>query len=423
MTIRRVAAFTGGCALGGWARHSQQAEKVHALSEQAFQKGQRYIDGKNYFHFRRAEGGSTPVFLPPDLPVVLKKSGDGSEERLVKMAQARSLCETLNTQCLVIPEARRHGEFLVEDRLPLMGVAPFSQMGLYLRNKEKFTRAIRELTAFLCVARMSDLVNTRDVFLRDAPAGVARFDNIPLYLEGGQGKIGLVDLEHLSHPGELYSWGWQQLITFFPYHFEDILEVVQHMLPNDQFPKEELEKSRDSALKTYEMGYIRHREYLDKHGITSATASDLPQVSQEQQEKVSSSVKKFMEEWYNYDSENDYFNYRHRPLSKEERQEMHALVDQTVPTAINLLQKRFGKVIAKCKESEEDLVDCRSFLMSFSSDDKTNCYLRSELRMDERNGGSYAEVILHHLLERMRETGIVYDYIPKAYGCRDGIRV
>ncbi len=443
MTARMGTLFAGGFVLGSMNQCYQSFEKAHAISQQDFERGVHYIDTGNYHKLPHAPKGRTPVFLPKDLPIVLKEVRVTCDARIAQMLEARQLLEIIGATHLVIPEARKYRGFLIEDRLPIDGVDYLEQMGLYVQNKDKFTKAIREFTAFLCRSELSDLWMRHDAHFLwgKVPSDVARFDNIPLYIENGEGKIGLIDLERLeSHwlKADRYTKGWYEnqmtrptdsnwsiLITIFPYHFEDILDVVEKMWPGIHLDREFLESQKNDALQTYEIGYIRHREFLNRHGINriptwwglgSSTAGEINVLNKQQQAEIQATLKEFLEGWYNYDRENDRWNENHRPLSEKERKEMIDLVDRTTPIAISLLQKKWKESIAKCKDSSEDLVKCRSFhvyapLFSDTEYDyQTEEYLKSEFRMEERNKGSFAGKIVGHLLKKMKEYDVLYDY-------------
>lgn len=259
-----------------------------------FEQAKHYAQNpKKLLREPRASAGKTAVYLPKQLPIVLKHSQDQCKSRIEQMEDARKICTQNRFDHLVIPEARICGEFIVESRLPLSGHGFQETIAFYAENRDLFTPAVREFTQFFCQAHLEDLVGTSaSVFERFGP--IPRYDNIPLYLENGVGRIGLVDLEHFNpHPPSFCSiYSWSNLFYLFPYHIEEILEEVSHFDPRigngeaDKF----IEKSRKAIVEFRQSIYERHLEFIKGHGISLEDPCRFAEISSERREEIKNRV-------------------------------------------------------------------------------------------------------------------------------------
>ncbi|MDP1608339.1 MAG: hypothetical protein Q8L98_03380 [Chlamydiales bacterium] len=227
----------------------------------------------------RANSGKTLVAFVPSLPVVLKQTDDKGKERLQKMIEAKEICKANNYSCLVIPEARISGDFLIESRLPILEEPEQkTQIGLYTERRECFTKAAIELTSFLCQATLADLSGqTNDFWKCLCDTSIPRYDNAILYLDKeGQGKIGLVDLEDLKRPSTKSSehivTACKQCIRFFPYHFEEILSTAREFYPAIEQHIETFKKEQKLILDYFQKVYGAHREFAERNQITPANS-------------------------------------------------------------------------------------------------------------------------------------------------------
>ncbi len=424
--FKKIAFLTAGTSLTCayiW-HHSSYASQETQLSETIFRSAMQSIDRKQYQKFPRAGAGKTPVFFPPNLPVVLKQSGDDCEQRLRKMREAQEICDRNGYTHLVIPTARIHGDFLIEERLPILEGSVIKSVALYIKNKHSMTKAIREFTGFLCQSSMTDIEDTRHPIVKNAPTAIARFDNIALYLDkNGEGKIGLVDLEHFE-TNRSQSRSWEDLITFFPFHFDEIFEEASKFHPHLNFRRKEFETKRDAGMKTYQQVYLGHLKFCEEKKINQANGNILAPMSESRKNALEKSFIEVMHKWYNYDAERDYFNSRHRDLTPHETVEMERIVHESFPQILDRIQGPLSQRIGKCHDKLRDLVDCRSFwLSSPDSDSEIVKYMSLIFHMEERNQGRYAEVLVLHLMEEMAKGGDIYEYIHNAYGQSDFIRV
>lgn len=161
------------------------------------------VIGTESYLIPQAQGGSTRVYLPKEMPEVVLKSSGRTEaiKRFHQMQEVRSILDSQNSSHLIIPKVNLCQEFLIEQRLPI-NADSYYNMGLYLSQPELFDEAVRELTRLFSRIYLSDLVNWQINPLRNIEGveDFVRYDNLPMYVieENGKkkGKIGLIDLEH-----------------------------------------------------------------------------------------------------------------------------------------------------------------------------------------------------------------------------------
>jgi hypothetical protein len=221
----------------------------------------------------RASSGITKVYLPPELSVVLKQSGKkGSEERFFIMCSARDFCLRKGYKQLVIPRALPYGEYNIEDRIPIKESKQKGQIGLYCEYKAKFTLAVQEFTKLLCQAVYPDILTLSHPYQRGPAIPWGRYDNIPLFLEGDMGKIGLIDLQDFHIREERPSKEelivcTKTAICIFPYHLEEILAVLVDMYSEMEPEKPALEVFGAQVIHQFNMMYIDHRKFVERKGI------------------------------------------------------------------------------------------------------------------------------------------------------------
>jgi phage anti-repressor protein len=160
------------------------------------------------------------------------------------------------------------------------------QMGRYLENRDAFTNAVKEFTAFVCQNTIGDLIKIggKIPFNFLNLDTIPRFDNLGFILESTNektvGKIALVDLDEFSsRPGGLS--GVENAIHFFPYHIDEIIEVARRFIPDIDRYRSTLERIRNDALVFYHGLYVDHATFLKSKGITTANSNALAQISSE----------------------------------------------------------------------------------------------------------------------------------------------
>jgi len=260
-------------------------------------------DAKPYLNslskFPRASDGKVDVRLLPDL-VIKQTNREDAESRMVRGSFARELSKTNQYQHLIIPEScilsGSHDGFSIERRLPIS--TRENAIFNYYQNPLSFTESIKEFTKFLIQTDWTDLVpETRCI---------ARYDNAAPYIEntenGPIGKIAMVDLEHLTPrlKDTPDIEGCKTAITFFPYHYDTILNIAKANIPNiNQASILELEKRRDCSLDDITMLYTGQWNLLKKNQITHESITSIQPISytQKQEQQLESRI---IESWKSY---------------------------------------------------------------------------------------------------------------------------
>ncbi len=264
---------------GYLARKRAERAKAHVLDYSLVKKAQGLIDNTSC-DFPRASNGRSLVLLPPGVPLVLKKidhQADSTErmERYNNMEKARDICIRNNYEHIVVPKAKVYKNFTIEKRLPIDEIKTKEQIGLYIENRNLFTPAVQEFTEFLCQASIFDIQGgSSNPFEEIHELPLPRYDNIPLYIENGQAKIGLIDLERFENYISDFDGDWcfhqcVTAITFFPYHLDEIISAAEKFDPNIRLYRAHLEKYRDKALKFCKTVYENHSNLIQQKGITT----------------------------------------------------------------------------------------------------------------------------------------------------------
>ncbi len=249
----------------------------------------------------RAQGGSTTVYLPKEMPeIVLKQSGrKDAITRFHQMQEIRSILSSQQSSHLIIPKAALCEYFLVEQRLPI-NINRFHNMGLYTAEPSLFDNAVREMTRLFSRVHLSDLVSSQETPSNNIVGDTVRYDNLPLYVEEKngkrEGKIGLIDLEHMKnkpHNNSSYYGlevaarmfsistnycGLSALARIFPYHKDLIIEEATKLNVSTSWLSLSLDAYRGD--KYLQEAYVKHRNYLTEKGISSATAMEIFEVEE-----------------------------------------------------------------------------------------------------------------------------------------------
>lgn len=276
------------------ARVKAEKAKKPLLSYSLLEKAKSYIDDpSNLKDVPRASQGKTPVYLPKELPIVLKQSGaPQNQKRFDQMQQGREICEKSGYEHLVIPKARTYGNFIVESRLPITVHGTKEQMGLYIENRERFAKAVTEFTGFLCQSSFYDITGaSNDPYGTLAKTPVGRYDNIPLYLDEDEGKIGLIDLEQFSPGRNTRREGWcffpcRDAVHLFPYHLDEIMKAAKKFDSHIESYRKELERERDEALKCFKIAYEDHLEFIKEKGFTIQNPLEITEINALRTEEI-----------------------------------------------------------------------------------------------------------------------------------------
>jgi len=242
------------------------------LDPSLFDRAKLYIDnnfdGENPIG---GLGGHTPIFLPRNLSVVIKseQNSEVSSLRAKKMEEAQNICRSNGYTHLTVPNASPYKKFNIETRLPIGSTDIKRQIELYTRCPERFTKAIKELTNFLCQTTLSDLIGGKFDFNGLSKDEFPRYDNAVLYLDEEhnqmKGRIGLVDLDGFEarHPSISQL---ESVIRLFPLHYNDIIQEAKIFWPT--LEADSFAYARDSALNFINRIYLNHVNFLKSNGIT-----------------------------------------------------------------------------------------------------------------------------------------------------------
>lgn len=99
---------------------------------------------------------------------------------------------------------------------------------------------------------------------------MGRYDNVPMYLENGIGKLGLIDLEvfYPEHLSEDCFRSCQEAIRLFPHHLETIIHAAKKFDSNIEKSRKELEEERDCVLEYFNKVYQVHLDFIKEKKLT-----------------------------------------------------------------------------------------------------------------------------------------------------------
>lgn len=285
----------------GFLTRKRVEKRWHFLNYIHFLKAKTYIqDRSKLANLTKAACGKSPVYFLSNPPLAIKQCKE-RKARFSKIKEAQELCEQSGYKDLEIPAARLFGKFIIERKLPLshrtIDQTTREQMLLYSENRENFTPAIQEFVGFLCQSKISDITgNTSDRFRHLATNRMGRYDNIGLYLEKNQGKIGLIDLEDFSSEVDKSNKDWcflrcQQAVSLFPYHLEEILKSAKEFDPNIEDYRQLLIEERDESLKRFEV-FEKHLNFVKEKEIPFDKPLAFKKLSKEKEQSLKESLEK-----------------------------------------------------------------------------------------------------------------------------------
>ena len=220
----------------------------------------------------QASQGVSKVYFPQDLPVVFKDLGEErSQRRFLTMWQARDLCKKNGYTHLLIPRATPYGGYNIEERLPVKDLKQKDQACLYEDNTESFTPAVQEFTGFLCQSVFPDILAPVHPYQKSSDIPIGRYDNLPLMFESGEGKIALIDLGGYRVREKLLRFddaikSVKTALFIFPYHFNEIFQVVELFCPEISRAKAELEETRDQVISQFKEICFDHKAFIQRRG-------------------------------------------------------------------------------------------------------------------------------------------------------------
>ena len=258
----------------------------------------KYIIPDLHTNLPRAAHGQTRVYLPPDLPVVIKLSGEGSNQRLSTMNKVRKILEKNRYKHLTVPKVSIYNDMLIEQRLPIETEDKF-QFGIYSEHRLQFTEAVREFSGLVLQYQFTDYADSNCLSSYVAECATPRCDNIPFYIDG-QHRIGLIDLEHFNpdKPCEDKSNAVRILIRLFPYHMNDILEVAQQYIPNISDMKEGHTQINREALEGIARNYHNHIKFMCQNGISLRNPTYLIRPDETSLKEIYANMTESLLKWY-----------------------------------------------------------------------------------------------------------------------------
>lgn len=409
-----------------------KAEKARKplLSYSLLEKAKPYIDTpSNLKDVPRASHGETPVYLPKELPIVLKQSGaPQNQKRFDQMQQGRDICEKNGYEHLVIPKARLYGNFIVESRLPITVHGTKEQIGLYTENRGRFASAVKEFTGFLCQSSFYDITGgSNDPYGTLAKTPVGRYDNIALYLEEDEGKIGLIDLEQFSPGHSKWQKDWcffpcRDAVHLFPYHLDEIINAAKKFDSNIESYRKDLERERDEALKRFKIAYEDHLEFIKEKGITIEKPLEVTEIISLRKENIKEAMIEVIRK------EHDDFWYKN--CLGERPDEVIELFGKAFPKILDLTASFLSEMLKKRVEGAEEPISSFQQLVSyrtlrFSSSSKWYRDLQEkvalELQMmkieEEWDKDSFASLIIQSIFEELAKGKEIAYYNPSfGYG-------
>ncbi len=341
------------------------AEKArkNLLSYSFIEKAKPYLDEpSNRKDLPKNESGKTQVYFPKELPIVLKQSGSpANQKRHEQMEQAREICERNNYVNLIIPKARVYGDFIVENKLPLTNDGTKEQIGLYIENRDKFTNAVKHFTGFLCQCTLDDITGncSGNPYSKISKTPIGRYDNIPLYLEGEKGMIGLIDLEEfkpLCNKKSKY-WCYYKCITainLFPYHLEEIISEAKKFDSEIEKLIGNLESERDKTLVFFNLLYVSHLEFIQTRGISLDNPEKTVELSNERREQIKWVIEK---ELYKENEDNWYRGI----LGEDPKNVVNSFNEKVFPYIFNEACTLIKDLLKENLNAQEERLSCLTF--------------------------------------------------------------
>lgn len=180
-------------------------------------------------------------------------------------------------------------------------------MGFYLEHLGDFAKPVEELMGFLCQAELLDI--TIPDYYKLSPVSIPKYVNLPLYMEKGKVKLGLIDLEEFNLYSNLKGkemeilHACKQAIRFFPYHFEVILNTAKKFWPEIEKHQQTLEEERGLVVDFFNKIYNSHLDFVNEKNININTPHKFEKISEIRKQKI----REVIEEWIQQENKDDHF--------------------------------------------------------------------------------------------------------------------
>lgn len=354
------------------------------------------IDSSAYVKLREAKNGRSQVFLHNDF--VLKRDrtcsslAEKNQSRLEVTKKIRKFCTANSYNHLIVPRVGLYGAFIVEDRIPISSCYIRGYMSLYLENYEKFTEAVREFTELLCQTEGWDLTGGRDPYPTFPGKPPGRYDNIPLYLDNEKGFIGLIDLEGVGlireplKNEECNLLGVAKLaIYLFPYHFEEIMGVLQKRSPNIKNHQDRLEVIRNQSLETFDIMVKNHADFIKRKQITLDNPIKFDRLTKERERQLQDVFLKKLIEW-NENGHEEFMGPFEGCLGEDPQKTLSEFSQKVFPAALEGVYKIIEGSLARKIEEKGiscfwELLELRALKISYDGGEKFADSIRSKLNI------------------------------------------
>lgn len=378
----------------------------------------------------RAETGKTTCYLPKDLPeVVLKRSGrKDAIRRFHQMQEVRAILESQNCSNLVIPKARLCGDFLVEQRLPI-NPDSYHNMELYLSHSELFDKTVREMTRLFSKVYLGSLVtwNYNSLGYIEGVGDFVKYDNLPLYIEekdGKQeGKIGLIDLEHIQNKPRPQAL--KRLVRIFPLHLDIIKDEAGFL--KMKFDEKTLDYYAEKGKKYLQVGFTDHLDWLQQKGVSNEVSLQPFEISTEREKELTNLVEKGLLKlnqgvhgpcsvWE--EPPKNFFAENPEPLSKDLALIFTPMIIANIKAQIEKNQKEKLSKLSTQYMTDSELVSIRSpMLEQFDLYDGVDKLIRKNLKikLTRNEGERLAGQLVHVVMEELVKGGELFFFDLATY--------
>lgn len=213
---------------------------------------------------KMAKEGCTPVYFPGNLPVVLKRSGEGRVvPRVNNMLMTRQVIKKEGCHHLIVPKVRTYRNFIIEEQLPI-NTNSHTNITLYENNQRLFDEPVREIVRLFSKLYLTDLLSWVIMGDREYLEDI-RYDNLSFYLTtkkiDGEIKqkieVAFVDLEHMEKRKRPDNDKLKTISTIFPLHHTVITMEADKL--GMTYNKSELQKAA-----IYGISYMRHIKTINR---------------------------------------------------------------------------------------------------------------------------------------------------------------
>lgn len=171
----------------------------------------------------QAESGKTTVYLLENAVIKITFGQEG-KNRIEKNNKIRQIVEEHNLEHITVPMSRLCGNYLVEERLPIIE-GQRENYTVYYNNFEKMRGPYQDMVKLVKYISFNDILYNPTGCKEKLFSVQVRFDNIPFYFDENKNiKLALIDTEHFQIPERLDQKHKERninlLIAMFPLHID-----------------------------------------------------------------------------------------------------------------------------------------------------------------------------------------------------------